>query len=321
MDLDELQSGPKKKTPAGKQLEFHKPEIPKDIPEIIKGLSYLPSNINGMEQLFGDSGGYPLGSIFNCVGIPKVGKTTTYAYEALGWAQKGLPIWIMYNESSRERYMALWNRHRLDLGIPDKEYVKLPIQFVSAFGKRITSRPQYSIIRKMMKGWVGGPLNAYLKRGNKPAAIIFDSLTGFFREWAAQAYIFVDVVVTLLHEAFSEYNIRPVVFAISQKASKEWGKDDEQGFGGYGPVHIMDGSIVFSKKKVDSWFHKEIGLPLGSMQRFIRMDARDIYGSEDLHHYVYEKGPNSERKELWVGKSVPLMVREWEKGQSRSEQE
>ncbi len=248
MDLPGTKKATKKKIgpkPAT-ALQFHRPEIPKPIPEIMKGLKYLPSNINGMEQLFGkDSGGYPLGSIINFPGIPKCGKTTTLAYEALGWAKQGLPVWVFYNESTKDRYIELWDRHRRDLGIGDKEYMKLPIDFVCAFGKHITSRPKYDNIRNMMGKWIGNPLRAYLekleKKDKKPAALMFDSLTALYREWAPQAYVFVKEIVSIIHNLFFEFKVRPVVFCVSQKASKEWGKDDEQGFGGYGPVHEMDG--------------------------------------------------------------------------------
>ena len=325
MKLPDQKKKPKKKPGAkpATALQFHGPEIPKDRSEFMKGLKYLPSNIPGMEQLFGkDAGGYPIGSIINFVSIPKAGKTTTMAYEALGWARQNMPVWVMYNESTRGRYTELWNRHRLDLGISDKEYIKLPISFVSAFGKHVTSRPKYDIIRSMMGKWVQNPLRAYLekleKKDQKPAALIFDSLTAFYREWAPQAYIFVEEVVKIMHELFQEFRVRPVVFCISQKASKEWGKDDEQGFGGYGPVHVMDGSMVISMYQVDQWLTRSSGFPRGSVVRFIRMNLRDIYGSEDQHIYTQEIDPdNNGLSNLFVGKSWPIIDNEWKETQAK----
>lgn len=301
------------------QLQFHKPELSKPVPEIVKGLRYLPSNISGMNQLFGDVPGYPLGAIFNYVGVPKVGKTTSLAYESLGWAMKGYPVWVMYNESVRDRYMELWNRHRTDLGIDEKTYTHLPIQFVCAFGKKITSRPKYDTIRKAMRNWIGKSLRTYLEKGNKPAAIIFDSLTAFYREWAPQAYVFVEAVVSILHELFYEFKVRPVVFCVSQKASKEWGKNDEQGYGGYGPVHIMDGSIVFSKYMMgQDWILRNTGFSIGTTQRFIKMDVRDVYGSEELHHYTQELDPVTGKSGLYVGNPLSSIINDYQKERGNS---
>lgn len=308
MDIGADKPKPKRSKSAAKALQFHKVEIPKPQSDFMKGIKYLPSNIQGMNQLFGSAGGYPVGGVFNLVGVPKCGKTTTLIYEALGWAQQGYPIWVLYNESTRQRYMELWNRHRTEMGIPDSTYKKLPITFVSAFGKRILTRPKYGFIRDRMKDWVQRPLEAYLKKGNKPAAIMVDSVTAFFREWAAQGFVFVEYIVSQLHDLFYEYKVRPVVFMVSQKASKEWGKDDEQGYGGYGPVHIMDGSIVISKQNVDTWFHRDTGYPIGSTQRFIRMDMRDVYGSEEMHHYTQEIDPITKQSGLYVGESLPKII-------------
>lgn len=273
--------------------------------ERLQALRQIPSTIKGMDKLIGK--GYPTGTIINLVGYPKAGKTTFLAHEAIGTAAAGREALVMYNESNPDSYMSLIAGHAEDLQVPDEKLTGLT--FMDAHGRELVSA-KLDYIAQMAGKWVVDPIRAHLEKGGKPSLIGIDSLTKFYRTWPAQSYKFVEKTALGLREAFDEFGVQPVVFVVHQKASGEWGKDDERGFGGWGNIHEMDGSIVIRRvKPVDTWKHRETGWPIGTTQRTIIADFRHIRTSElEYHFYQRLKKPKS----LVVGDALMDIISEWE---------
>ena len=212
----------------------------------------------------------------------------------------------MYNESPMNEYMATIEGHRQDLGLSVESLAN--ITFANAHEKDLKTA-SYDYIDKMCKIWIHDPIEAYLKEGHKPEYVVFDSLTKFYRTWAAQSFRFVQATVFYLHDLWKTYDVHPVTLVIHQKASGEWAKDDARGFGGWGNIHEMDGSIVISTIDVDTWFSRDTGFPVGTRQRFIRADSRYVRTDEMEYHLIMVKKENGQRV-LKVDKPLPDIILE-----------
>lgn len=309
-DLSQARRAPKavkSKRVLIKSHDFYKPSARR---ERLQKFRRVPSSVKGMDKILGK--GYPTGAFINLVAFPKAGKTTFLIHEALGASVAGREALVMYNESNPDSYMELVAGHAADLGISEDKLGGLT--FMDAHGRELISA-KLDYIAQMAGKWVVDPIRAHLEKGKKPAIIGIDSLTKFYRTWPAQSYKFVEKATLGLREAFDEFGVQPVVFVVHQKASGEWGKDDERGFGGWGNIHEMDGSIVIRRvKPVDTWFHRETGFPIGSTQRFINADFRHIRTAELEYHFFQRlKKP----KRLIVGDALMDIISEWEslKGQ------
>ena len=270
----------------------------------LRTLRFIPSRIEGLNDVLG--GGYPHSSILNVVGFPKAGKTTLVLHEILLATNNGKESFVMFNESPPDRYFEVVDRHRVDLGIPESKLDA--ITFANAHERDLKSA-NYDYIDKMASIWIRQPIEAYLKAGHKPEFFVFDSLTKFYRTWAAQSFRFVQATVFHLHDLFKTYNVHPITFVIHQKASGEWAKDDARGFGGWGNIHEVDGSLVLSFIDVDTWFARDTGFPVGTRQRFIRADSRYVKTDEMEHHFIQVINGDG-RKYLKVGRPLPDIIYE-----------
>ncbi len=292
----------KKKRLLIKSHDFYRPSKRR---KRLQTLRAIPSSIKGMDKIIGK--GYPPGAIINLVGFPKSGKTPFLIHEALGASAAGREAVVLYNESNPDSYMELVAGHLDDLKLADSAMNKLT--FMDAHGRELIAH-KFDYIANMARKWVVDPIQAHLEGGGKPSIIAIDSLTKFYRTAPAQSYKFVETAAFGLREAFDEFGVQPVVFVVHQKASGEWGKDDERGFGGWGNIHEMDGSIVIRRiKPVDTWKHRETGWPIGSTKRTIIADFRHIRTNElEYHFYQKLKKP----LHLVVGESVVDIIAEWE---------
>ena len=304
-DISKARSAPKVVKSKRVVIKSHDFYVPSARRKRLQTFRQIPSCIKGMDKIVGK--GYPTGDLINLVGFPKVGKTTLLIHESILAAAAGREALVMYNESNPDSYMELVGGHAEDLGIPKDKLSGLT--FMDAHGRELIAH-KFDYIANMATKWVVDPIRAHLKAGGKPSIIGIDSLTKFYRTAPAQSYKFVETAALGLREAFDEFGVQPVVFVVHQKASGEWGKDDERGFGGWGNIHEMDGSIVIRRvKPVDTWKHRETGFPIGSTLRTIIADFRHIRTSELEYHFFQKlKKPRG----LVVGDALMDIISEWE---------
>jgi len=304
MDIEE---GKKYERPEKTRAEFTIPLLKfkqwSDRRKDFDKLRTVPSRIEGMNAVLG--GGYVRGTILNMVGFPKAGKSTYCIHEALLAAADGKESLIMFNESPFERYMETLDRHRTDLKITEEATTDY-ITFANAHEKDLKSA-SYDYIDKMAVIWIRQTIEQYLTSGHKPTFVIFDSLTKFYRTWAAQSFRFVQATVYHLHDLWKKYDVHPITLAVHQVASAEYARDDSRVFGGRGITHEMDGSIVISFNDVDTWFERSTGFPMGTRQRFIRADSRFIKTDEMEYHFIQAQDANG-RNRLKVGLPLPEIV-------------
>ncbi len=292
MGLIKAEEGKSPRRPSPKQIkqEFkvtvHKFKLPSRKGGALRAMARVPTSVVGFDQIIGK--GYPPGSILNIVGYPKAGKTTFTLHEAMMASKAGKEALVMYNESPMWYYMQGVDEHRADLGLTEGDLDKL--SFMDAHGKFLKSA-QFAHVRERAILWVVNPIRRWLQEGHKPRFIVIDSLTKFYRTYPAQSFAFVSEAVFGLKEAFKEFGVRPVVLVVHQKASQGSGSktDDERGFGGWGNIHEMDGSIVLKMMEIGYWESKNMGFPIGTTQRFIKANFRNIRVPELDYHFVQRK--------------------------------
>ncbi len=283
-------------------VAFHKFDVPTKTLKEQLAASRIPSNIKGIDRLIGP--GWPAGGMINLVSFPKAGKSTLIAHEAMGYSKAGKEVLIYYNEEPKVDYLTTFDGHRRDLRYKEED-LKM-ITFGDAHGQALEFH-KYDYIRKMANMWVVQPIDKWLSKGHKPIMVAIDSLTRYYRTAPAQSFEFVSTVTYGLKVIYKVHGVRPVTFIVHQKASSGPGsdRDDERGFGGWGNIHEMDGSVVIQMREVDTWFERDTGLPRGTTQRFIKGNFRQIRAPEIAFHYIQHK---TLPRVLEVGTALPDMI-------------
>ncbi len=301
----------KKKDPLGGKrsavIKPHKFKAPKaSTVAALQKATRIPSHIEGMDKIVGP--GYPRGALINVVGFPKAGKTTFLIHESMYMSQKGKDVLFMYNEEPRDDTLANFDQHRRDLNLPVSALDHITL--LDAHGKAMRSA-QYKDMDAKATLWVKHPVQVLMENGLKPEIIIIDSMTRFYRTFPAQSFQFVATASYGLKTLFRKFNVRPVVFIVHQKASTGpgAGKDDERGFGGWGNIHEMDGSIVIKRQHIGYWEWKNMGFPIGTYQHFITGSFRHIR-SPQLDYQLNQQ--LTAPMNLSVGEPLMDLVDEWQ---------
>jgi len=248
---------------------------------------FLKSTIAGMNELL--RGGYPKGAIINLVGVPKCGKTTYAIQESLGLGMLGHRVLYVFNESPVERFLTIFNKHRKDMRIPEKVYENLDISLLDRTGKVVKSA-QYASIERSVKQDLISPITSFFRDG-LPDLIVIDSFSKFVRRYPAQAFVYVEYLMSGLNGLFQKSNHWPVVILINQKSTGFNERNTESVLGGLGIVHELDGSIVIRTELVDFYTARDTALDRGTKQRFLRIESlRDLDVNEDEHILLKERG-------------------------------
>jgi KaiC/GvpD/RAD55 family RecA-like ATPase len=254
------------------------------IPKAAEG--YLKAQLPGLQDLLGGDG-WPLGAIIGATGIGKSGKTTFCLQEAMKQAKAGRKVLYAYTESPRAKFMKIAHTHREELGLTVEQLEGMV--FYDLHGSTLQN-PKPQSIERYAGGFIVKELAAQMRK-HKPDIIIIDSLTKLCRLWPAQAYYFVQQVTKGLWEEMAKQGLHPVVLCIMQKSGGHWEEKDATVLGGHGVGHELDGMIVFTKEQVDTWKHRELGLPMGSTLRLIRVDSlRDVDTDDSAHQLLKIKG-------------------------------
>jgi len=241
----------------------------------------IPCQIQGLEALL--EGGWPQGSIIGLTGVGKTGKTSFALQEAILQARAKRSVTYLYNESPQARFMAIAHKHRTALDIPTNQLETM--RFFNMHGSTLKD-PKPASIEKYA-GWLVNTLRDDIQ-ANNTEFVVLDSLTKFCRLWPAQAYYYVQQFTQGLWKAMAAMDKHPVVLAIAQKSGGHWEEQDATMLGGHGVGHELDGTIVFVRRAVDTWVHRELGLPLGGSLRTIRIDSLRDRDTDDSSHLLVQ---------------------------------
>lgn len=218
---------------------------------------------------------FTYGSIVSVVGVPKSGKTTYALLEVLHAQSKGECL-VMYNESSRSKYMRIVKKLSDDSGIPVSDNVVF-----SDMAGTVLQTANYDGIQKFVS-MVFKDIEAFMASAKKPQVIVIDSLSKFCRTYSAQSFYFAQEFNKQMEALMTKYKKYPLVLEINQKSGGHWERDDESVLGGYGIVHEMDCSLIFRLHYIDTPFWE---IPVGSLVHTVQQtDLR--FADVDTTEYV-----------------------------------
>ena len=241
----------------------------KDIKKTAPSLSSVPTG-TGLDELFyaiefdertGKTvkkplGGLPRGGVFNLVGIADTGKSVFVEQFAVYHAGNGGKVLFVTVESPAEFLYMGFRQKAVALGM-EFEDIENNIVILDASRSGEFRENIYTVIKTMEI--------AFEKKDCD--LTIIDSVTGFYEHKEILARQVVRVLFNFLKR-----NGQTGIF-ISQKRSSQQAESAEAA-GGLAVAHIVDGTIVFDKKLIETKFDQSIyGLPIGGVLRTIRIDG------------------------------------------------
>lgn len=238
-----------------------------------------PSGVEGLDELFfvakptekgprrQSLGGVPRGCVFNITGISDTGKSLMAEQFALRQAAEGYGVLFVTVETPAA-FLASGLKLRAEaMGVPyDEVEGRLVIVDAASFS---TLREELPSLLDTM---------AYAMRAYRVQATVVDSVTGLFeaREMMARQ------VVRALFNFLKKWH--QTTLLVSQKRSGHEELSAEAA-GGYAVSHIVDGTLVLSKRLISSTYDERLyGLPIGEVVRLFRIDGCRMCGHDTSTH-------------------------------------
>ena len=208
-------------------------------------------------------GGIPYRSVLNVVGIPDTGKSIFAEQFAVYQAGNGYRVLFVISETPAEfLYTSLKEKSRA-LGFDFSE-IENNIVIIDASQEDMLRENTFSLIKTM----------EFAMKKYKPTITVIDSITGFYEHKEMLARQIVRNVFNCLKRNGQ------TALLVSQKRSSQ-GAETAEAAGGLAVAHIVDGTIVFDKKLIESkWDEKIYGLPIGEVIRTVRIDGCRLTGHD-----------------------------------------
>lgn len=272
-----------------------------DLKGIMPTLFGIRSGVEGLDSLFyttefdGEKvttrplGGYPARGVLQITGTPDTGKSLMAEQFLVQQASMGYPVCLVTTEQSAA-FSALGLKQRaMAMGIPF-EKIEKNIVIIDAASQTLFREDLPSLLEAMAKA-----IQTY---GIKSTVI--DSVTGLYesREMLARQ------TVRQIYHFLKKWN--QTALLISQKRSGHEELTSEAA-GGYAVAHIVDGTLVVSKKEILR--NSEVSLykkPLGETVRLFRIDGCRLCGHDSSVH-LFEIDRNGLVK---VGPSLQELVQQ-----------
>ncbi len=246
----------------------------------------IPSGVEGLDKMFfvfkktkkgvkkEYLNGIPRYSIFNITGVPDTGKSLLVEQVAIAQAGRDIPTIFVTVETPALFVGTVLKQKAIVMGIDEKK-IEENIIFIDAASHH-QLREEIPLFLNTL---------AYAIKKYHVKFTIIDSITGFFE---AKEMIARTIVRQLFH--FMKKWYQTALF-VSQKRS---GHEDlsAEAAGGYAIAHILDGSMVLSKKVISSTYDERLyNLPIGEMIRLFRIDGCRLCGHDtETHVLEIEKG-------------------------------
>ncbi len=246
-------------------------DLAKEAPEIIG----VKSGVEGMDELFFVTeieggqvrvrplGGYPHRAILNITGTPDTGKSLMVEQFAIKQASLGYPVCFVTTEQPAEFLAASLRQRAMAMGIRFEDVEKKIV---------VVDAASTSALREDMPSLLDALAHAIRQYGVKSTVV--DSVTGLFeaREMLARQ------IVRQLYNFLKKWH--QTALFVSQKRSGHEELTSEAA-GGYAVGHIVDGSIVISKKEIMRSHEQNLyGKPIGDMVRLFRIDGCRVCGHD-----------------------------------------
>lgn len=252
-------------------------EMAERIPEI-RG---VPSGVEGLDGLFfiakptskgpkkAPLGGIPEYAVLNLTGISDTGKSLMVEQFALKRASEGHPVAFVTVEAPGIFLAAALKGRAQAMGI-DYDAVEDRIVIVDAASHHTLREEIPALLDTLV----------HVIKTYKVRATVVDSITGLYeaREMMARQ------VVRTLYNFLKKWHQTAIL--VSQKRSGHEELSAEAA-GGYAVSHIVDGTMVTSKKLISSTYDERLyGLPIGEVVRLFRIDGCRLCGHDTSTHLM-----------------------------------
>lgn len=217
--------------------------------------------------------GIPKGATIAVIGSPKTGKTSVCLQECIEASAEGADCLYIINESPKERFMEIVQRHAHDLGRSSSDLERLT--FLDMYGQELGSANYESIRNYIARVW-GKKLKYWLEKSINPRYVVFDSFSKIGRKYIPQMFVTMEELYKTIVNSCQDTNKRPSFLLVNQKSGSSWSDKDDTVVGGYGIVHECDGTILFMKNHTDIKTAKFSNLVPGTRFYTVRFDMRDI---------------------------------------------
>ena len=244
-------------------------------------LSGVKTGVEGLDDLFFVTefdgsraavrplGGYPHRAVLNITGTPDTGKSLMAEQFAVKQAALGYSVCFVTTEQPAEFLAVSLRQRALAMGA-DYAEVEKRIAVIDAASS--------SALREDIPALLDALANAIRKYGVKSTVV--DSVTGLFeaREMLARQ------VVRQIYNFLKKWHQTGLL--ISQKRSGHEELTSEAA-GGYAVGHIVDGSLVISKKEIMRTAEQNLyRKPIGEMVRLFRIDGCRMSGHDTSVHLL-----------------------------------
>ncbi len=252
-----------------------------ELKERIKEIKGVPTGIDGLDELFftfkrkGNSfekiplGGIPQYAVLNLTGVSDTGKSLMAEQFAVWRAGKGDRVAFVTVETPAPFLSAgLYQRtmaYGIETSVIDENII-------------ILDAASYKDLRENLPTLFDSL--AYVYRTYKADYTVIDSVTGLYEHKEIMARIFVRQIFNFLKKWYQ------TGILVSQKRSSHEELSAEAA-GGYAVSHIVDCTIVLSKKTIQSTYDERLyKKPIGELIRLFRIDGCRMCGHDTDTHIL-----------------------------------
>jgi len=245
-------------------------------------LEGVPSGVEGLDDLFFTSkiqdgrairmplGGIPRYSVVNLTGISDTGKSLMAEQFAVKQAARGKRVAFVTVETPATFLSVGLKERAFAMGFQETEEIEKNIYIIDA--------ASYSALREDIKVLLD--TLAYAIKTYRIDFTVIDSITGLYEAKEMLARTFVRQVYNFLKKWYQ------TALLVSQKRSGHEELSAEAA-GGYAVSHIVDCTMVLSKRIVQSQYDERIyKKPIGELIRFFRIDGCRMCGHDTDTHLM-----------------------------------
>ncbi len=245
-------------------------------------LEGVPSGVEGLDELFFTSriqdgrairvplGGIPRYAVVNLTGISDTGKSLMVEQFAVRQAARGKRVAFITVETPAAFLSVGLKERALAMGFQESDEIEKNIYIIDA--------ASYSALREDIKVLLD--TLAYAIKTYKIDFTVIDSITGLYEAREMLARTFVRQVYNFLKKWYQ------TALLVSQKRSGHEELSAEAA-GGYAVSHIVDCTMVLSKRMIQSQYDERIyKRPIGELIRFFRIDGCRMCGHDTDTHLM-----------------------------------
>lgn len=240
----------------------------------------IPTGVEGLDELFFVTeqtedgpkkvilGGIPYRAVINITGIPDTGKSLLVEQFAVKQASLGYPVAFITVESPAPFVSTGLYQRAAAMNI-EREAVDENIILIDA-ASSTRLRDDVDILLDTL---------AYTIREYGVKNVVIDSVTGLFeaREMLARN------IVRKLFNFLKKWGQTALLVSQKRSAHEE---TSAEAAGGYAVSHILDGTIVLSKKVITPRDARVFDIPVGDVLRTIRIDGMRLCGHDTKTHVL-----------------------------------